>query len=119
MGERINTCKQVTKTDIPGLVIKCTGEVDRIASRFFIHDSWKWLLVSEDGLSYSKKGMENEEYLYESADEEEYYLGANHDKEWEIGTTKWTDGVRWDRRQEWMMDTYDFGHSTEDHEEED
>jgi|TARA_R110001583_G_scaffold163970_1_gene316494 hypothetical protein len=117
VGERIGGCQQVTAAHIPGLVIKCNGEVERIASVFFVHDSWRWLLVSEDGLSYSKKGMETEALLYESTDEEEHYLGPDHDQEWEIGTTRWSDGVRWDRREEWMRDNYDFDGSTLEHEE--
>ena len=108
IGHRVNVCAQVTKTEIPGLVERCEGQVDRVMSIFSILYPWKWYEFSQDGMFYMD---ENEaapvEYLYDSTEEEEFYEGPGGYKG-EPGElpTRFRDNVRWDQRLEWYRDTH-------------
>ena len=106
IGEKIAICPQLFPTDIPGLLEKCEGDVKRIASIFCIHDRWRWVMVSEDGMAYMEDPGEPTDYLYESGDEEEFYEGPERDDSSSPLDKRFHDGIPWHQREEWYRDNY-------------
>ena len=108
VGEHVSACNHLTPTQIPGLVEKCEGQVQRIMSVFSILYPWKWYQFSEDGMFYiDEEEAAPVEYLYDSVEEEEFYEGPGGYKgdENEL-PTRFRDGIRWDDRLEWYKDTH-------------
>ena len=93
--------------DHPDLLEKCKGIMIKLPGIFNVHDAWKWMVVTTDGLGVIKDPGDPVDTLYDSMDEQEFYEGPGGEYAYpheSIAPMRYHDGVPWWQRDEWDAD---------------
>jgi len=74
---------------------------------FNVHDPWKWMVATTDGLGVIKDPGDPVDTLYDSMDEQEFYEGPDGEYAYpyeSIAPMRHHDGIPWWHRDEWTAD---------------
>ena len=104
--EKYRQCPGTALKERPELIAKCEGVMVKLPGIFNIHDPWKWMVVTSDGLGVIQDPGDPVDTLYDSLDEQEFYEGpeGHHAYPHEsIAPMRYYDGIPWWHREEWEI----------------